>query len=97
MTDTRKAIALKQSPSGAEDSRPRIRAERVRGNNMAEWRKNLSPKFQSMGDAVLAWVSESDLNAHEEQMILPGVQLIEPHAGIEQVSPNERVSSATGV
>ena len=42
-----------------------IRAERVKGETPQAWRKNLSPEFHRLGNAVLCWVNEGDLCAPE--------------------------------
>lgn len=50
------ALAQQAEPSKF----PRAMFEYVEGDNMEEWRKNLSPEFWAMGDARIAWVNEGD-------------------------------------
>jgi len=42
-----------------------IRAERVKGSTMCEWRKNISPALNGSGDVVLCWANEGDLSVSE--------------------------------
>ena len=53
----RAALAQQAEP---QPKFPRAMFEYVKGDNMDEWRKNLSQEFWAMGDARLAWISEGD-------------------------------------
>jgi RecJ-like exonuclease len=53
------------------------RVERVSGDNMGEWRENISPELHRTGDCVLAWANEGDLVTAEFN------RMISAHGGAE--------------
>jgi len=61
-------IAMPEDDQGApvqQEGVVSLRAERVKGSTMYEWRKNISPALNGSGDVVLCWVNEGDLCVSE--------------------------------